>query len=162
MGTEKFSCRLVKSFERENVQMEERLKKADKVFYNAFEKGLRTQTNKSQPQVLIEVYEKVRPTKQNCKQDVDDYLKAGKCVLRTEKTHFQRENFIPRKLFRFPENCKSMDRPPPKPARKRKKFVSDNDIIQRLRLLSHNSDKVMNCVKGLECIDRPQQQNSAK
>ena len=73
-----------------NVHMEERLTKADKILLDyAFEKGLRTQTNNSQPQVLIKVGEKARPIKLNCKQDVDDYLKAGTCILRTEKTKFK-------------------------------------------------------------------------
>ena len=67
--------------------MEEKLTKADKIFLDyAFEEALRTQTNNSQQQVLIKVGEKVRPIKLNCKQDVDYYLKAGKCILRTEKT----------------------------------------------------------------------------
>ena len=85
--------------------MEERLTKADKILLDyAYEKVLRTRTNNSQPQVLIKVGEKVRPIKLNCKQDVDDYLKAGKCILRTEKIQAQRENFIPKKLFRLPGN----------------------------------------------------------
>ena len=135
-----------------NVHMEERFTKADKMLLDyAFEKGLRTPTNNSQPQVLIKVGEKVRPIKLNCKKDVDDYLKAGKCILRTEKTQVQSENFIPKKLFRFPGNYKSMDRPQPKPARKRTQIspISDNDIIQQLRLMSDDSDKVMDYAKGL-------------
>ena len=47
--------------------MEERLTKADKILLDyAFEKNLRTQTNNSQPQVLIKVGEKMRPIKLNC------------------------------------------------------------------------------------------------
>ena len=132
--------------------MEERLTKADKMLLDyAFETGLRTQTNNSQPQVLVKVGEKVRPIKLNCKQDVDDYLKTGKCILRTEKTQIQSENFIPKKLFRFPGIYKSMDRPQPTLARKRTQIspISDNDIIQQLRLMSDDSDKVMDYVKGL-------------
>ena len=109
------------------------------------------QTNNSQPQVLIKVGEKVRPIKLNGKQDVDAYLKAEKCILRTEKTQLQSEHFIPKKLFRFPGKFESLDRPPPTPARKRAQIshVSDNDIIQQIRLMSDDSDKVMDYVKGL-------------
>ena len=129
-----------------------RLRKADKNLIDyAFEKGLRTQTNNSHSQVLIKVGEKVRPINLNCKQEVDKYLKAGKCILRTEKTQVQSENFIPKKLFRFPGNYKLMNRPPPTPARKRtqRSPISDNDIFQQLRLMSDDSDKVMDYVKGL-------------
>ena len=151
-GRKKFLAGFVNPVNGKNVHMEERLTKADKILLDyAFEKGLRTQTNNSQPQVLTIVGEKVRQIKLNCKQDVDDYLKAGKCILRTEKTQVQSENFIPKKLFRFPGKYKSMDRPSPTSARKRTQIIpiSDNDIIQQLRLMSFDSDKVMDYVKGL-------------
>ena len=72
-------------------------------------------------------------------------MKAGNCLLRTERTHFQRKNFVPKKLFRFPGNYKSMDRLPLTPAQKRTQIrpVLDNDIIRQLRLLSDDSDEVM-------------------
>ena len=132
--------------------MVERLTKADKVLLDyAFEKGLRTQTNNSQPQVLIKFGDKIRSIKLNCKQDVDAYLKAEKCIFRTEKTKNQRGHFIPKKLFRFPGNYKSLDRPPPTPAQKRTQTspVSDNDNFQQLCLMSDDSDKVMDYDKGL-------------
>ena len=45
-----------------------------------------------------------------------------------------------------------MDRPPPTPARKRIQkscIASDNDSIQQVRLMSDDSDKEMDYVKGL-------------
>ena len=98
-GRKKFFAGFVNPLNGKNVHMEERLTKADKILLDyAFEKGLRTQTNNSQPKVLIKVGEKVRPIKLNCKQDVDDYLKAGNCILRTEKTSSKR-NFYPKKAI---------------------------------------------------------------
>ena len=49
-----------------------------------------------------------------------------------------------------------MDRPPPTPARKRTQLspISDNDIIQQLRLMSDDSDKVMDYVKGLLSLSK--------
>ena len=93
----------------------------------------------------------MRPNKLNCKQDLDDYLKTGKCILRTKKTQVQSEKIIPKKLFRYPGNYKSMERPPPTPARKRTKIspISDNNITQQIRLMSEDSDNVMDYVKGL-------------
>ena len=131
--------------------MEERLTADNVLLDYVFEKGLRTQANNSQPQVLIKFGDKIRPIKLNCRQDVDAYLKAEKCIFRTEKTKIQRKHFIPKKLFRFPGNYKSLDRPPPTPALKRTQInpVSDNDIIQQLCLMSDDSDKVMDYNKGL-------------
>ena len=67
-GRKKFLAGFVNPLNGKNVHMEERLTKADKILLDyAFEKGLRTQTNNSQPQVLIKVGEKLRPIKLNCK-----------------------------------------------------------------------------------------------
>ena len=99
------------------MQMEMQTKADNVLSVFAFEKSLRTQTN-SQPQVLIKVGEKVRPIKLNFKRGVDYYLKTGKCILSTQEKHLQRENFIPKKFFRFPANYELRERPPPTPARK--------------------------------------------
>ena len=52
----------------------------------------------------------------------------------------------------FPGNNKSVDKPPTTPAQKRTQkscIASDNDSIQQVRLMSDDSDKVMDYVKGL-------------
>ena len=78
-------------------------------------------------------------------------MKAEKFILRTDKTQIHREHFIPKTLYRFPGTYKSLDRTPPTPAQERTQIspVSDDDIIQQLRLMADDSDNVMDYVKGL-------------
>ena len=123
------------------VFLDERLTRADKDLMDyARDKGAKTQTFNSQPQVLVQTVNGFRAHTITSKVDVDELLEENKILVTRTNVEKPASSFNTRMEMKTPSGKRPFQISSP---------INDGDIIKQLESFRGDNDKMLDYVKGL-------------